>query len=317
MILGVDEAGRGPWAGPLVVGAAVLGGVNIDGLTDSKKLTKKKCEQLYDEIAAEAAAFATGWVSAEELDEVGLAQALRLATRRAVEQVRVSYSEIIIDGTVNFLSDTGKGPYVTTMKKADLLVPSVSAASIVAKVERDRFMTEQDAVYPGYGFGSHAGYGVAAHRAALDKLGLTPLHRRSFAPIAQYCKVGPCSKVPPCNDRGEGETSRRIGDVSEAAAAEYLQSQGYEVVERNWKTKACEIDIVAEKSGVWYFVEVKHRKTDRQGGGLAAITKEKLEQMAFAARMYAHWNKADDADMRLMAIATSGQPPVVVECLEL
>jgi ribonuclease HII len=111
-----------------------------------------------------------------------MSEALRLATRRAVEQIQAPYTEIIIDGTVNFLTGTGKGAYVQTMKKADLLVPSVSAASILAKVERDRFMAEQDAMYPGYGFGGHAGYGVAKHRVAIEELGVTPLHRLSFAP---------------------------------------------------------------------------------------------------------------------------------------
>ena len=191
MILGIDEAGRGPWAGPLVVGAAVLGGAQIEGLTDSKKLTKKKREALYDIIREQAVACATGWVSAAELDEIGMSEALRLATRRAVEQIQAPYTEIIIDGTVNFLTGTGKGAYVQTMKKADLLVPSVSAASILAKVERDRFMAEQDAMYPGYGFGGHAGYGVAKHRAAIEELGVTSLHRLSFAPLAKYRDVAP------------------------------------------------------------------------------------------------------------------------------
>ncbi len=186
MILGIDEAGRGPWAGPLVVGAVVLGGVQIEGLTDSKKLTKKKREALYDEVTSQAVAYASGWVSAKGLDELGMSQALCLAAKRAVEQIKVSYSEIIIDGTVNFLAGTGKGKYVKTMPKADLLIPSVSAASIIAKVERDRYMEALDEKYPGYGFKSHAGYGVVKHRAAIEELGVTPEHRLSFAPLARY-----------------------------------------------------------------------------------------------------------------------------------
>ena len=186
MILGIDEVGRGPWAGPLVVGAVVLGGQTIDGLTDSKKLSKKRRDELNVLIREQAAGYALGWVTSQEIDEVGLSEALRLATRRAVEQIKTSYHEIIIDGTVNFLADTTKGQYVTTMKKADLLVPSVSAASIIAKVARDNYMAEQDVVYEGYKFGSHAGYGTAAHRAAIEKLGVTPLHRLSFAPLTKY-----------------------------------------------------------------------------------------------------------------------------------
>lgn len=200
MILGIDEVGRGPWAGPLVVGAVILGGAEIDGLDDSKKLTKKRREALDVEIREKAAAWALGWVSAQELDDIGMSEALRLATRRAVEQVQVqcrqrnlAFSEIIIDGKVNFLQGTALEKFAMTMPKADGLIPSVSAASIVAKVARDQFMVEQDAVYPGYGFKSNAGYGVAKHRAAIERLGVTPLHRLSFAPLAKYAdgKVKP------------------------------------------------------------------------------------------------------------------------------
>ena len=119
MIVGIDEVGRGPWAGPLVFGAVVLSGKTIDGLTDSKKLTKKKREALDGIIRQEAAAFGLGWVSAAELDEIGMSKGCELACKRALEQITVPYHEIIIDGTVNFLKNTGKGPFVTTMAKAD------------------------------------------------------------------------------------------------------------------------------------------------------------------------------------------------------
>ena len=153
MILGIDEVGRGPWAGPLVVGAVILGGAEIEGLDDSKKLTKKRRETLDEVIREQAAAWALGWVSARELDDVGMSQALRLATRRAVKQIQaqckennVAFDEIIIDGTVNFLANTALERYVTVMTKADDLIPSVSAASIIAKVARDQVMAEQDVV---------------------------------------------------------------------------------------------------------------------------------------------------------------------------
>ena len=169
-----------------MVGAVVLGGKTIDGLTDSKKLSKKRREQLDVEIREKAQGFGLGWVEAGEIDQIGLSESLKLATIRAVEQVKVSYDEIIIDGTVNFLAETGKGKYVKTMKKADLLIPSVSAASIIAKVARDNFMAQQDNKYPGYGFSKHVGYGTAMHAAAIKKLGVTPLHRLSFGPLKKY-----------------------------------------------------------------------------------------------------------------------------------
>lgn len=353
MILGIDEAGRGPWAGPLVVGAAVLGGVQIEGLTDSKKLTKKKRELLYDEIKLRAQATATGWVSSAELDEIGMSAALRLATRRAVEQIHAPYSEIIIDGTVNFLADTGKGKYVKTMPKADLLIPSVSAASILAKVERDRYMTEQDEAYPGYGFGSHAGYGVAKHRAAIEKLGVTPLHRLSFAPLAEYRVTSPLpssqvsekparrslgsslvarlappfekseilSKVgaaPPPATRASAtqETTKKIGDAAEDEAANYLVRHGHEIIDRNWKTKYCEVDIVSYKGETLYFTEVKYRRQPNQGGGMAAITAKKLNQMRYAAKFYAHSHKLQSTSLVTSAISLTGSPPSVEEYLE-
>ena len=293
MILGIDEVGRGPWAGPLVVGAVVLGGVVIDGLTDSKKLTKKRREILYDEIISKAASSGTGWVSAYELDEIGMSQALVLATKRAVEKINIPYSEIVIDGTVNFLADTGKGKYVQTMAKADLLVPTVSAASILAKVERDRFMVEQDEVYPGYGFGSHAGYGVAKHREAIESLGVTPLHRLSFAPLRKYDSIEslPSSQIsseagvaPPTATRlSPGPTTKSIGDRAENAVADYLSGQGHEILDRNWRTRICEIDIVSRLDDTIYFTEVKYRKNADYGDGFAAITNQKLRQMKFAA----------------------------------
>ena len=301
MILGIDEAGRGPWAGPLVVGAAVLGGVQIEGLTDSKKLTKKKRESLYDIIREQAAAYATGWVSAADLDEIGMSEALRLATRRAVEQIKVPYTEIIIDGMVNFLAGTGKGAFVQTMKKADLLVPSVSAASILAKVERDRFMAEQDAMYPGYGFGGHAGYGVAKHRAAIEKLGVTPLHRLSFAPLQKYRTVTPVSTTSPRNTR-LFDTTKAIGDKAENVVTQYLESQNHIILARNWKTKICEIDIVSRLDDTMYFTEVKYRKNDDHGSGMAAITPKKLHQMNRAAEYFALKHAGDTMNL-LLAVA--------------
>lgn len=316
MILGIDEAGRGPWAGPLVVAAVVLGATQITGLDDSKKLTKKRRESLEKEIVAHASAYGLGWVSAKELDELGMSEALRLATRRAVEQIHVPYHEIIIDGTVNFLAGTTKGCYVTTMPKADALIPSVSAASILAKVARDRYMAEQDKIYPGYGFRQNAGYGVAAHREAIEYLGVTPLHRLSFAPLRKYRSV----KDENGSSAGKAlkayrKTTRQIGDDSETVAAEYLIRAGHEIIKRNWRTKWCEVDIVSRKDGVIYFTEVKHRKNDQAGGGMEAITPGKLRQMRFSASLYASSLK-EPYDLRLSAIATTGTPPVVVEYLD-
>ncbi len=321
MILGIDEVGRGPWAGPLVVGAVILGGADIEGLNDSKKLTKKRREVLDGVIREQAAACALGWVGAGELDDVGMSQALRLATRRVVKQIQaqckekgLAFDEIIIDGTVNFLADTVLERYVTVMAKADGLVPSVSAASIIAKVARDQFMTEQDAVYPGYGFASNAGYGVAKHRAAIERLGVTPLHRLSFAPLQKYAgsegsvQPSPSSQIK----HQQGNTTRQIGDMGEQAAADWLAADGHEIIARNWRTRYCEIDIVSMKDDVLWFIEVKYRKNDDFGGGLGAITAKKQRQMRFAAELFmAKHPQYEGCDMRLLAVAVESSPPVV------
>lgn len=315
MILGIDEVGRGPWAGPLVIGAVVLGGALIDGLTDSKKLSKKRRDELDIIIRERADGFGLGWVGAGEIDEIGLSAALVLATKRAVEQVKAPYHEIIIDGTINFLKDTSKAQYVTTLKKADLLIPSVSAASIIAKVARDNYMIEQSAIYPEYKFGSHVGYGTAAHRAAIDEHGVTPLHRLSFAPLVKYKTATPTDVVEISKDIVA--TTKKIGDAGEDVATEYLKSQGHDIIDRNWRTKFCEIDIISHHNDTIYFTEVKYRKKDDQGGGLAAITIQKQRQMKFAAEYYALKNKLKDTNLRLAAIDVTGQPPIVQNFLKL
>ena len=338
MILGIDEVGRGPWAGPLVIGAVVLGGATIEGLTDSKKLTKKRRDELDVLIRQQADGYGLGWVDASEIDEIGLSAALVLATIRAVEQIKVPYHEIIIDGTINFLKDTSKGQYVTTLKKADLLVPSVSAASIIAKVARDNYMAEQDKVYPGYKFGAHVGYGTAVHRAAIEELGVTPLHRLSFAPLVKYRTIDSghgqdgfepgSTRIPtpgltwsadilPQSESPSLPTSKQIGDAAEDEATNYLVRLGHQIIDRNWRTKFCEIDIISWHDDTIYFTEVKYRKTDKQGGGLAAITDQKQRQMKFAAEYYALKNKVKNTNLRLTAIDVTGQPPSVKDFLKL
>jgi len=310
MILGIDEVGRGPWAGPLVVGAVVLGDAAIEGLTDSKKLSAKRRDQLDILIREQAAGWGLGWVHAEELDQLGLAESLRVATIRAVEAVHTPYSEIIIDGTINFLKETAKGKYVTTLAKADLLIPSVSAASIIAKVARDAFMAEQAAVYPGYGFEKHVGYGTALHRNAIDALGITPLHRKSFAPIAKIVDA----KLQQPKKPSTQPTTKQVGDSGEEQATEFLKAQGHIIIDRNWKTKWCEIDIISQFGDIVYFTEVKYRKNAKAGEALEAVTKTKLRQMNFAAEYYYATHPKSAESQRLSIVSITGDK---LEYLEL
>ena len=278
MILGIDEVGRGPYAGPLVIGACILGDWQnsenaewIEKLTDSKKLSAKRREELYVLIKEKALATATGWVSSAEIDEIGLSEALRLATRRAVEQIqktKVPFSEIIIDGTMNFLVGTKLEKYVSTLKKGDFLVKEISAASILAKVERDKYMAELDAVYPEYGFGKHVGYGTAAHQKAMEEFGLTPEHRRSFRPVREIAE--------------QKTTNKQLGDRGEQVVADFLTAAGHEIVARNYKTKLFEVDIISRKNEVLYFTEVKYRSDHDFGEALDFIDKKKQQKMHLA-----------------------------------
>ena len=291
-ILGIDEVGRGPWAGPLVVGACVLGDAQIDGLTDSKKLTPKKREALAP-IIQEKAAVGLGWISAEELDEIGITAALCKACRDAVKQIHVPFHEIIIDGTINFLRDTPLASHVQVLTKADLLVPEVSAASIVAKVARDDYMHKLAEKYPGYGFEKHVGYGTAAHKKALAELGVCPEHRKSFKPIAELLGA--------TTVKNSTKSTKSKGNRGEDAVCEYLKESGHEIVARNWKNKYCEIDIISRFNGVLCFTEVKYR---RVGNGLDAIDKKKLAKMRFAAEFYL--TKNDGGAAILAAAEVSG-----------
>ncbi len=178
--VGLDEVGRGCWAGPLVAGAVILS-EPIQGLKDSKKLSKKQREKFAAEIQVVARAVGLGWVEPAEVDELGLTSAVRLAMRRALEQIATGYDEIIIDGNLNFFSENPKAKAVI---KADDTVPAVSAASIIAKVARDNYMAEIAGKYPDYGFASHVGYGTALHLERLKLHGVSDLHRLSFKPVA-------------------------------------------------------------------------------------------------------------------------------------
>ena len=287
-ILGIDEVGRGPLAGPLVVGAVILPEVWpewVASLRDSKKLTAKRRAELSKIILAEAPATGLGWVTPEELDVKGISEALRLATRRAVEEAQkrqVSFSQIIIDGKVNFLKGTALEGYVSTAIKADDLIKEVSAASIIAKVARDNYMKELAVEFPGYGFEKNAGYGTAAHLKAIRELGISPVHRKSFEPIKSM--VG-------FDRNGDGvvnvvKNTTLIGQRGETAVCEYLSGLGHRIVVRNYKTKFYEIDIVSICGDKIYFTEVKTRSDTKRGGGLYAIDAKKLKRMKFAAESF-------------------------------
>ncbi|MBO6687678.1 MAG: ribonuclease HII [Hyphomonas sp.] len=181
LICGVDEAGRGPWAGPVTAAAVILDPARpIVGLTDSKKISEKKRFALEPEIKSKVAFWCVAHAEPEEIDRINIREATFLAMQRAIAGLGQTPSHILIDG--NALPKDLPAP-AEAIIKGDLKEPAISAASILAKTERDRLMEQYCERYPGYGFGGHKGYGTAAHGEALRRLGPCPIHRTSFAPV--------------------------------------------------------------------------------------------------------------------------------------
>ena len=185
LVAGVDEAGRGPLAGPVVAAAVILDDQNpIAGLADSKKLSAARREWLFDEIRAKALCCSIAQASVEEIEQLNILQATLLAMKRAVEGLRLTPKKVWVDGN--------RLPVLSMMAEAivqgDALVPAISAASILAKVHRDRWCATMDLAYPQYGFSKHKGYGTAQHLAALQLHGACPEHRKTFRPVAEVLR---------------------------------------------------------------------------------------------------------------------------------
>ncbi|MFT4610066.1 MAG: ribonuclease HII [Cellvibrionaceae bacterium] len=183
LMAGVDEVGRGPLAGDVVTAAVILDPQKkIVGLNDSKKLSEKKRNSLFEEIKESALAYSIARSCVEEIDEINILQASLLAMKRAVEGLLIQPEHVLVDGN--------KIPNWTysaeAVVKGDARVECIAAASILAKVTRDREMVAFDAIYPGFGFAKHKGYPTQLHRDALKKLGITPIHRRSYAPVKAF-----------------------------------------------------------------------------------------------------------------------------------
>jgi len=179
-VAGVDEVGRGPLAGPVVAAAVILDSANpINGLADSKKLTPKKRQQLAEEIKSHALCWAIGRISHTEIDRINILQASLIAMKIAIEKLVERPDLVLVDG-----NKCPSVPYkIDAIIGGDKTVPSISAASILAKVYRDTEMVQMDEQYPGYGFAKHKGYPTKDHIAALEHLGICEIHRRSFSPV--------------------------------------------------------------------------------------------------------------------------------------
>jgi ribonuclease HII len=182
-IAGIDEAGRGPLAGPVVSAAVILpASFDVTGINDSKKITPKKRNYLYGEICRYALATATGIVDSVEIDKINILQATLLSMSKAVKNLAVRPDTLLIDGTFTIPSDLPQ----TTITKGDSRSISIAAASIIAKVTRDRLLEKYDSTYPQFGFLKHKGYPVKAHKEAIKKFGPCPIHRLTFKGVKEY-----------------------------------------------------------------------------------------------------------------------------------
>ena len=177
-ICGIDEAGRGPLAGPVVVASVIMPRDSmIEGVNDSKKVSEKKREKLYDLILDEAISYGIGIIDQNEIDEINILNATKKGLTKSINELKVKPDLILVDALTHI--DTNGIPYESIIK-GDAKSYSIAAASIIAKVTRDRIMREWDKIYPQYGFGKHKGYGTSAHISAIKEYGLCPLHRKSF-----------------------------------------------------------------------------------------------------------------------------------------
>lgn len=269
-LCGVDEAGRGPLAGDVYAAAVILpDDAEIEGINDSKKLTEKKREALFDVIREKAVAYCIATASVEEIDSLNILQATFLAMRRAVEGLSVTPDLVLIDGNQN----PPMPVHSRFVIKGDATSASIAAASILAKVARDRYMKQLAADYPQYAFEKHKGYGSALHYQMLDEHGISPVHRKSF--LKKY-------------QSGEESPAAKRGRIGEQTVVDWLLSEGCTIAARNYSVPPYgEIDIIAEKDGITAFVEVKTRKEGAMVSGKAAVTPSKQKKLILAASQYA------------------------------
>lgn len=273
LMAGVDEAGRGPLAGPVVAAAVILlPDPDLAGLDDSKRLTPARRDALFDRIHQQAVAVGMGVSDSGEIDRLNILQATLKAMRDAISALSVTPDRVLIDGSHR----PGSGLPEMTFVDGDARCLSIAAASVIAKVTRDRMMADYDRLYPGYGFAAHKGYGSARHLQALQLLGPCPIHRRSFAPVGD----GGQALAP------EEEGRRRIGLRGEEIAVEWLERKGFAILGRNFRAGGAEIDVVASKEDVLAFVEVKTDVAGGFGGPAVRVDEEKQRRLARAATMY-------------------------------
>ena len=273
-VAGLDEVGRGCLAGPVAAGAVVLPPCPSPDLSevvrDSKQLSARQRESAYEVIAKSALDRSVGWTTPAEIDRIGIVPSVRLAMRRALSQLRPAADGLLIDALTL--------PAVNLPQKSiirgDSKSLSIAAASIVAKVERDRLMSKLSEEYPDYGFESHKGYGTQRHMAAIRKLGPCTLHRMSFSPLNQSSRRGP-------------QVSRtEIGTWAESFVAMAVEGRGMNIVGRNFRTRFGEVDLVAKTGDTLVFIEVRARRSTAFGAPAETVLGAKSRRLMLACQQF-------------------------------
>lgn len=298
-LCGIDEAGRGPLAGPVAAGAVILpADQDILYINDSKKLSPDRRAELYERITAEAVTWAVGLVSPERIDEINILQATYEAMRLAVSKLYPQPEVLVIDAVRIPGLHIPQVPVV----KGDAKCLSVGAASILAKVTRDRIMMEYDRAYPEYGFAENKGYGSAEHIAALKKYGPCPIHRKTFIghfvtsdlhvnrgrnPGQESDFAGDAVQPGEPGEDRLPESRRNIGTREEFRAAEFLREHGVNILEHSFHAAQGEIDLIGRDSeGTLLFLEVKYRSSDRRGTPEEAVTGTKQKTICRVSDYY-------------------------------
>lgn len=273
LVAGLDEVGRGPLAGPVTAAAVILDPERApDGLADSKTLSARRREELAGLIRQRAHAWAIASCDVGEIDRLNILRASLMAMARAVNGLATPPEFLLVDGNHTIDSHL---PQLAVVG-GDALCPSISAASILAKVHRDQIMLEAHQRYPAYNFASNKGYGTAEHRRALEQHGPCPLHRRSFKPVAQM-SLG-------LGLGGGQETD--LGSEAETLAADYLSRRGLSLLERNLRNRSGELDIIARDGQMLVFVEVRARSRADFGSPEETVDARKRARIIAAAREY-------------------------------
>ena len=288
IIAGVDEAGRGPLAGPVVAAAVILSDKKIEGLRDSKKLSAKKREVLFEEINDNAISVGIGIVSEKEIDKINVLAATQKAMQMALGRLNQKPTLALIDGyKLPNQVIPNKG-----IIKGDTKVESIMAASIIAKVTRDAIMLEYDKIFPEYGFAKHKGYGTKQHMEALNNYKATPIHRKSFKPVSL--------NLPTITWL---QKSRRVGIVGEQLAACKLLNEGHVIISMNENCAPHgEIDIISQKDDLLIFTEVKTFSKEQIATPELKIDINKLRKLENAINFYIGKHN-NDSDIRLDGIS--------------